>query len=605
MHAAVREAVELWLERDPDAHTRAEVERALAEGRIEELEERLHAPRLAFGTAGIRGAMGFGYDRYCALVVLQTTQGLGAYLISEVEGALEKGVAVGFDGRHGSRGFAWIAAQALLARGFRVSLLEAGLAATPLLAFAVAHGGCAAGVMITASHNPPQDNGFKVFDGRTGCQIVSPVDEAVAAAIEENLEPWPRPPETELRASDRLSDPTEEVTEAYFASMREALCFRGGADVEHAPRACYTALHGVGAPFVTRACAEFGLLEPVPVAEQISPDPDFPTVAFPNPEEGRATWALAFATGDREECELCIANDPDADRLAVAERCAEEADGWRSFSGNEIGAMLAHWVFTQWTERRRRGGGGAGAGAGGEGANKGVAMLASAVSSKLLRAMAAKEGFHFEETLTGFKWLGNGAKRLKEDGYDVLFMFEEAIGFAFGEHLLDKDGVAAAAVLLELAAYLRATEGLTLAGYLDRIRAEYGFFAGRQGYYIASDPSVSAAVFARLREIGYVDSLAGMPVTSIRDLGRGTDTANADGKATLPPDPLMVTLRLEPFGELTIRASGTEPKLKVYVECVDEEDQARAMATAEALYAAVYDDILTPIEGLQKPPISD
>ncbi|KAK3256114.1 hypothetical protein CYMTET_34733, partial [Cymbomonas tetramitiformis] len=234
---------------------------------------------------------------------------------------------------------------------------------------------------------------------------------------------------------------------------------------------------------------EFGLAAPAVVAEQAQPDPDFPTIYFPNPEEGRDTWAMVLAEAEASGCTLALANDPDADRLAVAERVEQMPTGtegvpcsdggfWRPFSGNEIGILLAHWVWTNHVRENP------------DMPPKEVVMLASTVSSKMLRAMAAAEGFRFEETLTGFKWLGNRAQHHEAQGSTVLFAFEEAIGFMFPQVLHDKDGVAAAAAFAEMSGAL-AARGVTVADHLEELYARYGCHAGRQGYFIAPSPAVS------------------------------------------------------------------------------------------------------------------
>lgn len=231
-------------------------------------------------------------------------------------------------------------------------------------------------------------------------------------------------------------------------------------------------------------------------------------------------------------------------------------EDWRSFSGNEIGALLAHWTWTQWRARNPAKD------------PSSAAMLASAVSSKMLAAMAAKEGFVFRETLTGFKWLGNVAKDLEAEGLEVIFAFEEAIGFMFGAVHKDKDGVAAAAVFAEMAARVAAQHhGRTVAQHLDWLYGEYGYHAGRAGYFVADTPAASKAVFERLRS-GYPTSVGPLAVESVRDLGAGEDSGTPDGKPTLPwtAGDMMITFRLAGGAELTLRASGTEPKLKYYLE---------------------------------------
>lgn len=605
--AAAAEAAAAWAAADPCAATAAEMKALLAraeagdDAAVEEIASRME-PRIAFGTAGLRAEVGAGAARMNDLVVLQTTQGLCEYVLQDAadpEAAKEQGVVVGFDGRADSARFAWLAAEVLLSRGVRVYLLGSGegeaLPSTPLAAFAVAHLGAAAGVMVTASHNPKEYNGYKVW-WANGCQIIPPQDAGIAAAIDANLELWPRPPEAELRASPLLSDPSAEVAEAYYAKVVADACFHRGEYAGATPVA-YTPLHGVGLPWARRAFDDFALAPFVPVAAQAEPDAEFPTVTFPNPEEGRATWKLSFETADAAGATIALANDPDADRLAAAERVADPApEGgdahWRSFTGNEIGALLGHWVWSQWRARNQA-----------ADPSK-VAMLASAVSSKFLRAMAEKEGFRFEETLTGFKWLGNRAFELEAEGYTILFAYEEAIGFMFGGVHKDKDGVAAAAAFAEMAAHVRATTGRSVSEHLAWLYDTYGCFREANGYFIAAQPAASRALFDDMRaDVGYPTKVGPLEVTGVRDLGTGRDDAAPGGEATLPwtPGDMMVTFTLGDVGTLTLRASGTEPKLKYYIE-TQSSDASEAELLASQVEDAVWAEIVCRREGISRRP---
>jgi len=599
------------------------------------------------------------------VTVQQATQGLAAYLLSaEGSSALggpdavrAAGVAVGHDARRGSARFARVAAAALASRGIRVHLFS-GLVPTPYVAAAVAHLSCAAGVMVTASHNTKEYNGYKVY-WRGGSQIVPPVDLGIAAAIraEEKVGLWalpvsllladdadappPPPPADDASADDAdgggnnpspclITDPTDAVVPLYYRRLVGALRFRSPQRNARAEPCVYTPLHGVGLAPVERAFREFGLPPPLVVRAQAAPDPDFPTVVFPNPEEGAGTWDLACEEGRRAGARLVLANDPDADRLAAAERDASAPGGYRAFSGNEIGLLLADWV---WRNHPRGGGEGAGGGGGAAGAPPPPppVMLASAVSSRALASVARREGFRFEQTLTGFKWLGTAARRVRdEEGAEVLFAFEEAIGYMFpATGTYDKDGVAAACAFAEMAAarYGGETTGpdaasgevapdgqapsqqqqdgaeggggppppppppsRTLAGRLEELYALYGRYCSRSGYFLADPPSKAAAVFEAWRVQGgqgdggggggggpggasYPARVGGMAVASVRDLGAGLDTARPGGRPALPwaAGDMMVTFELEDrarglAGALTVRGSGTEPKLKYYAE---------------------------------------
>ncbi|PRW56905.1 phosphoglucomutase PGM3 isoform B [Chlorella sorokiniana] len=549
-----------WLQQDEQTSSRQEIEQLVAAEDAAGLEERL-GKRLQFGTAGLRGRMGAGYNRMNVITVQQTTQGLVRHLQqAEPERLAASGVAIGFDGRHHSREFAAIAAAVCAAAGVPVWLFSE-LVPTPFVPAAVQQLGCAAGIMITASHNPAPDNGYKVY-ASNACQIVPPADAAIAAAIEAELPLWQLPPLAEV-ASYRhplVRDPLPGVADSYYSALKQHLHHRSAEANAAAPAMAYTALHGVGTPWLLRAFGEWGLPPPILTRRQCEPDPDFSTVSFPNPEEGKGAWQLAFQAAEAAGARLAIANDPDADRFAVAERDAQTG-AWRTFTGNEIGAMLAVWVLRNYRARQQQ----QGQQQGGSSGDK-LAVLSSTVSSRMLAAIAEQEGAHWVETLTGFKWLGNTAIQLEQQGYTVLFAFEEAIGFMLGQVEHDKDGIAAAAVFAELAADVYARGG-TLAQHWLQLQQQYGTFEYRSGYFIAQPPSKSEAIFERLRAAPPT-SIGGLAVHAVRDLGTGVDTAQPDGKAVLPwsPGDLMVTYTLEGGAWITLRASGTEPKLKWYLE---------------------------------------
>ena len=636
---------------DPCAETRAVTEALLlraasadaadAAAAGAELAERFGA-RCEFGTAGLRAPMGAGTARMCDLVVLQTAQGLADYLCGgggadgpvpggagEGEGAAPPLVVIGYDhrarGAINSRRFALLTAAACLRRGLRVSLY-ARLACTPLVPFAVLRLRAAAGVMVTASHNPKEDNGYKVY-WSSGAQIIPPHDAGIAAAIERCLAPWPgvdyamaggeAAAEAALRTHARcLPDATDALVAEYVAAATAVLSDRRGAGpgaaaaAAAAPpatvRVCYTAMHGVGLPFARAMFAAFGLPPFFETAEQVLPDAAFPTVAFPNPEEGKGALRLAMAAADREGCSLILANDPDADRLAVAEwapadgvparRSAGDSGEWRVFTGNEIGALLAHW---SWRRHVARGGGPAGA-----------VMVASTVSSKFVQAMARAEGFAFDETLTGFKWMGSAMAAHTAAGRSVLFAFEEAIGFCCGDAVVrDKDGVSAAAVFAEMANAL-AAEGLTAARQLERLYGRYGRFASLNGYIVVDRPAKTEAIFARLRAEGRywlrLGGAGGVSVRAVRDLtGDGFDSEAPGGRPGLPcSSAQMITYKLSNGVVLTLRGSGTEPKLKWYAEAEGARDSdAEALrAELQRTVQLVVDEMLQPERhGLKRP----
>ncbi|KAF8059165.1 PGM2 [Scenedesmus sp. PABB004] len=572
-----------WLALDAELGSRAAVQ-ALLDARDDAALEELMCRRLEFGTAGLRAKMGPGFNRMNAVTVQQTTQGLLRYLQAQAPDALAQGgVIIGFDARHNSRAFAHLAAAVFASAGVRVAL-PGDYVPTPVVAAGVSLLGCAAGVMVTASHNTKEYNGYKVYWGN-GCQIIPPHDAGIAACIEANQALWELPAEL---PPGLTFDPTQRIAEHYYAALSDHLRFCSDADNAAAARAVYTPLHGVGGKWALRAFKTFGLPEPLVVAAQAAPDPEFPTVVFPNPEEGEGTWQMAFDTATEHGAALVLANDPDADRLAAAEQALDGAGRgtgrFTTFSGNDIGLLLADWVWTNFRQRHP------------EVAPSGCLMLASAVSSAALGAMAAAEGFGFEQTLTGFKWLGNVAQARRAEGRTVLFAFEEAIGFMFPATNMDKDGVSAAAVFAEMAAshYRR---GTTVAGHLAALYDRYGVHVSRASYYVADPPSKSQPVFDRLRRDGrYPEAVGGVKVTGVRDLGTGLDTTRPDREAALPwtAGDMMLTLYFD-AGVLTLRASATEPKLKYYLE-VRGADRAAAEALADALAAAVTAELVRPGE---------
>ena len=583
--------------------------------------------RLEFGTAGLRAAMGAGTARMNDLVVLQTAQGLVSYIIA-TDAAAQRGsvdvshppisIVLGYD--HRARGtlnshrFALITAAACLRRGVRVHLFST-LVATPLVPFAVRRLGAAAGVMVTASHNPAADNGYKVYWSH-GAQITPPHDAGIAAAIAANLEPQgdysPDGAASEATIREHplcAPDETASLVAAYIAASAAALSEHATMPLAQRPpplRAAYTAMHGVGAPFVRAMFAAFQLPPLVETPEQITPDPAFPTVAYPNPEEGAGALKLAMATADREGCSLILANDPDADRLAVAQWVPEVAGetipgaprtpgapgAWRVFTGNEIGALLAHWA---WSRHVAHGGV----------CSDDIVMIASTVSSKFIAALAAKEGFRFEETLTGFKWMGAAIARHEAAGRRVLFSFEEAIGFACGSVVRDKDGITAAAVFAEMAAAL-AAHGRTIAQHIDYLYARYGTFISHNGYIVVPSPSMTAAIFARLRNEGHYWARIGrdLRIVAVRDLsGEGFDSEAADGVPTLPTSAgaHMLTYRFNNGVTATLRASGTEPKLKWYAEA-SGPDASAVRQELERTVRLIVDEMLQPeVHGLARP----
>ncbi|SDC70743.1 phospho-sugar mutase [Streptomyces prasinopilosus] len=538
MHDDLTARARTWLAEDPDPETRAELAALLDAGDVTELAARFGGT-LQFGTAGLRGELGAGPMRMNRSVVIRAAAGLAAYLGKQGHtGGL---VVIGYDARHKSADFARDTAAVMTGAGLRAAVLPRPLP-TPVLAFAVRHLGAVAGVEVTASHNPPRDNGYKVYLG-DGSQIVPPADAEIAAGIAAvgSLNDVPRPD----AGWETLDD---SVLDAYLART-DAVLAEGS---PRSARTVYTAMHGVGKDVLLAAFARAGFPEPVLVTEQAEPDPDFPTVAFPNPEEPGA-MDLAFATAREAEPDLVIANDPDADRCAAAVRDA--GGDWRMLRGDEVGALLAAHLV-------RRGASGT--------------FAESIVSSSLLARIAERAGLPHEETLTGFKWIA------RVEG--LRYGYEEALGYCVDpDGVRDKDGITAALLLAELASVLK-EEGRTLPDLLDDLAVTHGLHATDQLSVRVEDLSLIADAMRRLRENPPV-ALAGLPVTEAEDLTRGTD-------ALPPTDGLRYTLR---GARVIVRPSGTEPKLKCYLEVVvpvaAREALPAARAEATALLAAVKRDL--------------
>lgn len=581
----VAEKVAEWMSQDKNASTRAEIQHLVDLGDEKELSKRM-LKRIAFGTAGLRGPMKAGYFGMNDLTVIQASQGLALYLEKVVADAHSRGVAIGYDGRYNSLTFAQLTAATFVSRGFKVYLYSQ-IVATPLVPYCVQQNNCCAGVMVTASHNPKNDNGYKVYWGN-GCQIIPPHDVGIAASIDKNLTPWK---DVVFDGTHRLIvDPLAEMLERYLSDIKRDFSYTSAVNGSHQHKIVYTAMHGVGAPYVKRAFESYGLPGYIPVVEQIDANPDFPTVEFPNPEEGKGALTLAFRTAESNGASIVFANDPDADRLAVAEKMPNGE--WRVFSGNELGSLLGHWVWENYCKRhpdfdRKKG-----------------LMVASTVSSKFLRRMGEIEGFHFDEALTGFKWIGHRAIDLEKQGYTFIFGFEEAIGFMIGNTCWDKDGVRAAAVFAEFYHDL-ANRNLSLSMQLENLYAKYGRFVSKVHYYFCYDPLVMTEIFDDLRRDGcYPDHCGKYKIVAVRDLTTGYDSSKPDGLAVLPVDHKshMITFTFENNCVVTLRGSGTEPKLKYYVELYGNEDADVLNARLADMTQSVIDNFLNPQKnGLVKP----
>ncbi|EZP26073.1 Phosphomannomutase [Microbacterium oleivorans] len=542
------ETARQWLAQDPDEATRAEladlITRAEAgdQAAASDLRDRFDS-RLAFGTAGLRGALGAGSNRMNRVLVGQAAAGFAAYL-RERAGDETPSVVVGYDGRRNSDVFARDSAEIFAGAGLRAILLPR-LLPTPVLAFAVRHLGASAGVMVTASHNPPDDNGYKVYLGGAddGAQIVSPADAEIAAHIDRvaalaDLGAIPR--------SDGFEIADESVVEAYVrATALVAPAPAGAAGLTWV----YTAMHGVGHETLGRVLETAGYPAPIVVEAQIHPDGRFPTVAFPNPEEPGA-MDLAFETARAARAELIVANDPDADRVAVAIPDAAADGGWRRLTGNEVGLLLG------WRAART--------------ASSGT-LACSLVSSPGLQTIAEHYGLDFSATLTGFKWISRAP--------GLVFGFEEALGYLVNPGTVrDKDGISAAIAILGLVSEAR-EEGRTLGDLLDESAATFGHFASGQVSIRVDDVSVIGKIMAALREAPPA-SVGSVAVERVEDLLLATEGS---------PSGDILRMWLDDGSRVIVRPSGTEPKLKAYLDVRGEsaEDAAGRLNAVDAGVRAI------------------
>ncbi|MCC3762731.1 phospho-sugar mutase [Glycomyces sp. TRM65418] len=536
---ALRAEVLQWITDDPDKDSRDELYRLLdgLPATAAELSDRF-AGRLRFGTAGLRGPLRAGPNGMNLAVVRAAAAGLASWL--DANGA-EGPVVIGYDARHRSRDFAVETARVVTGSGRR-ALVMPGPLPTPVTAFAVTRLDAAAAVQVTASHNPPQDNGYKVYLGRglggdlgAGAQIIPPADTQIEAAIEA------LGPLSEIPLGDEGETLDESIVDQYLAAVASVV------DPDDPKRlaAVATPMHGVGGATLVRAMERAGFPAPTLVPEQADPDPDFPTVAFPNPEEPGAIDLLTALAVD-EGADVAIALDPDADRCSVA---IPVGDGtWRQLSGNEVGVLLAdHWM--------RKGHHGT--------------YATTIVSTTQLKAMCDKRGFGYEETLTGFKWLARA-------GADLAFAFEEALGYCVAPGFLrDKDGISAALVVSEIAAG-QAARFATLQDRLDELAEEFGVFETGQLSVRVEDLSEIGACMKRLR--------AHQPTTLL-------DEPVVDYHDRLP-DADVVTVTTA-NARVVARPSGTEPKLKAYLEVREDVGgdltgaRERARASVQALRAEV------------------
>ena len=547
MNSSLRAEVAAWIARDPDPDDRATLQALLADDNESELERRFASP-LSFGTAGLRGPLEAGPAGMNRYTVRRATQGVIAWL-DEIGVDPAKGVVVGRDARNGSEVFNHEVVAVLLGAHVKVYELSRPLP-TPFVAYGVKALGAAAGIMITASHNPPEDNGFKLYSS-DGAQIVPPNDEIVERHANNSSEPT-----LAARTSRYHRYVSEDLVSQYRQHFATRFAVEGGSDL----RIVYTALHGVGGATMIQLFAQAGYRRVTPVAAQFEPDPRFPTLAFPNPEEPGAL-DLAIATADDVGARLVIANDPDADRLGAAVRGPL---GWHVLRGDEIGWLLAAALLPQMTS-----------------ANDVVAT--TIVSSTLLGEMARRASVNFAMTLTGFKWISRAA------GAGVLrFGYEEALGFAVDPAVADKDGMSAALALAHLADRLD-REGRTLLDQLDEIESRFGVHCVSQLSVRVSGTNGLELIRASVAKMRATPptSLGAVAVSAIHDLALGY-------QGLLASDGLL--FELGSTGRVVVRPSGTETKLKAYIEVTSAPCDVTELAAQRGAAWAVVDAIRLDLE---------
>ena len=539
LHPPARERAEAWLAEDIDPTTRTELEALIvsADGgdaaALRELHERFDG-HLEFGTAGLRGILGAGPQRMNRVIVRKVSAGLAAYLIEKVPDARRRGVVIGHDARRNSRVFAEDTARVLAGAGIKVYLAHRPWP-TPTTAWAVVNKGACGGVMVTASHNPPAYNGYKVYWGN-GAQIIPPHDVGIAAAIDRigRSDQLPMPELDQLRQDGTVIDLDEGLHDEYLdavLALRQQPHIDGKGVV-----IAYTPLHGVGARSVEPCLARAGYTQVHTEPSQREPDPEFPTVAFPNPEEkGAMDRVLALAAS--VNADLVLANDPDADRLAIA---VPEGPGFRQLTGDQLGALLADYLLEVGPKDKRM-------------------VATTIVSSQLLGYLAKQTGADYRETLTGFKWIGNAAMDYEREHQGRFVMgYEEALGYSVGPLVRDKDGVSAAMIVAELTAWNRA-RGRSVLEHLDDIYRRVGLFVTEQVSLTKPGADGLAQIKATMAKARAQPpkELGGVAVELVIDLLAGT--------GGLPPSDVLV-FKLAGGRRVIMRPSGTEPKLKSYYE---------------------------------------
>jgi phosphomannomutase len=571
----IARAARAWAEDDPDADTRAEIDRLIRSGDAAALGDQF-AGSLQFGTAGLRGLIGAGPNRMNRKVVLRATAGFCAYLLEQTPNAAERGICIGFDGRRLSREMARDAAEVACGMGFKVHAFE-NVVPTPVLAFACLETTAAGGIMVTASHNPPDYNGYKVY-WSNGAQIIPPQDVGIAAKIE-RVGPIASIARTKIEHAareGRYKRIGAEIERRYLDGVR-ALAVHPGLPRDLS--IAYTALHGVGARLALEALRESGFSRVHSVPEQAEPDGAFPTVAFPNPEEAGA-MDMVIALGKKLGTDLVFANDPDADRLAVAVRADDGS--YVQLGGNEVGCLLGHYLLDQGP------------------AGDAAVVVNTIVSSPMLGSIAAAHGARWEQVLTGFKWIANRALELETQGMRFVMGYEEALGYTVGRLVRDKDGIGTAVVVADMAAWCR-SHGRTLLGELEEMQRRYGMYLSKQISKVLPGAEGAQKIASMMEKVRAArpTKLGSHAVLAMLDLMRGERIVSGGKveKLAFPPGDVLA-LELEGHHRVMLRPSGTEPKIKFYVDVrVDMKDGER-VDQARARGAALIEELAAALEAI-------
>lgn len=588
----VKPLVDEWLSLDRDEVTRKEIQDLFDKGEYEELYSRLKS-RMTFGTAGLRGRIAAGFLCMNELTVTQAAQGLYVYLAKTFPDLKTRGIAIGRDARNYSDIFAEITAATFLVHGVKVYMYSR-ITPTPYCPFATTHFNCCAGVMVTASHNPAPDNGYKVY-WADGVQITEPHDAGIQQAIVENQKPWESTANRQAvllrgRIDGLLIDPfTLGVEEAYLKAISRVHFRSDEANKNTKVQFGYSAMWGVGYEAAMKALKSFGFdvyKSFIPLGKEYLPDKKFGGCPKPNPEE-RFNMERASKLAEEAGCNVVIANDPDADRGTISEK---RPDGsWKIFHGNELGLLLADWLFERWPVKHKKE----------TGENvppEKRTLINSTVSSKMLKAYAEANGANYIETLTGFKWIGRKAREEAAAGRVAFFGFEEAIGYMCGNPVLDKDGISAACCIAEMASELY-DQGTTLWDHYLSLSAKYGYFRINNSGIEVRDANEVNKIFKAMRSNGkggkfgdYVTDFGEYEVSAIRDLTLpGYDSEQPDHVPVLPVSSgQMLTYHFTNGMVFTARTSGTEPKIKWYIEYKGtsmEEAQAVVDKLAEIVKA--------------------